>query len=187
MGIIQGGMGHAMKHSMTCIRPVHLDDLPALQQIGRQTFFETFAHSCTEADMQAYLAKSFAEAQLAGELHNPDSAFYFFEAQGQALGYLKLNFAQAQTELQDANTIEIERIYVLHDFQGQGVGQALYQHALHIAHNHHARYIWLGVWEYNHQALRFYEKNGFVPFDKHTFHLGSDAQTDIMMKLELPG
>ena len=185
MGIIQGGMGHAMKHSMTCIRPVHLDDLPALQQIGRQTFFETFAHSCTEADMQAYLAKSFAEAQLAGELHNPDSAFYFFEAQGQALGYLKLNFAQAQTELQDANTIEIERIYVLHDFQGQGVGQALYQHALHIAHSHHARYIWLGVWEHNHQALRFYEKNGFVPFDKHTFYVGSDAQTDIMMKLEL--
>ena len=185
MGLDKNEMARAMKNDTAHIRPVHLGDLPALQQICRQTFFETFSHSCTEADMQAYLAKSFAEAQLASELHNPDSAFYFLETEGHVLGYLKLNFAQAQTELQDANAIEIERIYVLHDFQGQGVGQALYQHALHIAHSHHARYIWLGVWEHNHNALRFYEKNGFVPFDKHTFHLGSDAQTDIMMKLEL--
>ena len=46
-------------------------------------------------------------------------------------------------------------------------------------------YIWLGVWEENHRAINFYTKNGFVAFDKHIFVLGEDAQTDIMMKLEL--
>ena len=46
-------------------------------------------------------------------------------------------------------------------------------------------YVWLGVWEQNPRAIRFYEKNGFVAFDKHVFKLGNDEQTDIMMKLEL--
>ena len=41
------------------------------------------------------------------------------------------------------------------------------------------------VWEQNPRAIRFYEKNGFVSFDKHIFKLGDDKQTDIMMKLEL--
>jgi len=31
----------------------------------------------------------------------------------------------------------------------------------------------------------FTKKNGFVAFDTHTFVLGSDAQTDILMKLSM--
>ncbi|MEY3918157.1 MAG: Protease synthase and sporulation negative regulatory protein 1, partial [Bacteroidota bacterium] len=47
-------------------------------------------------------------------------------------------------------------------------------------------YIWLGVWEHNPRAIRFYEKQGFVKFDQHIFQLGDDEQTDILMKLSLP-
>ncbi|WP_221405412.1 N-acetyltransferase [Flexibacter flexilis] len=46
-------------------------------------------------------------------------------------------------------------------------------------------YVWLGVWEQNAKAIRFYEKNSFVAFDKHIFILGDEAQTDIMMQLVL--
>jgi ribosomal protein S18 acetylase RimI-like enzyme len=46
----------------------------------------------------------------------------------------------------------------------------------------HSAYVWLGVWEKNARAIRFYEKNGFVAFDKHLFKLGDEEQTDIMMK-----
>jgi ribosomal protein S18 acetylase RimI-like enzyme len=45
--------------------------------------------------------------------------------------------------------------------------------------------MWLGVWEYNPRAQRFYEKNGFRMVDKHTFVLGSDPQTDLLMQKEL--
>jgi ribosomal protein S18 acetylase RimI-like enzyme len=65
------------------------------------------------------------------------------------------------------------------------VGQLLFDRAVEIAKQKSAIYMWLGVWEKNHQALAFYKKNGFVPFDKHIFKLGNDEQTDIMMKLEL--
>jgi ribosomal protein S18 acetylase RimI-like enzyme len=45
--------------------------------------------------------------------------------------------------------------------------------------------IWLGVWEENQRALQFYSKNGFVEFDKHIFTLGTDIQTDLLMKLQM--
>ena len=45
--------------------------------------------------------------------------------------------------------------------------------------------MWLGVWEENKRAIRFYQKNGFVEFDKHIFILGKDAQTDILMRKKL--
>lgn len=42
--------------------------------------------------------------------------------------------------------------------------------------------IWLGVWEHNQKALRFYEKMGYEHFGEHTFLLGDDVQTDYLMK-----
>ena len=65
------------------------------------------------------------------------------------------------------------------------MGQLLFEKALAIAKQKKVDFIWLGVWEENHRALRFYTKNGFVAFDSHIFLMGDEAQTDIMMKLEL--
>ncbi len=74
---------------------------------------------------------------------------------------------------------------MLKDFHGKNVGQILYEKAIQIARQMNADYVWLGVWEENARAIRFYKKNGFVEFDKHIFILGDDQQTDIMMKLQL--
>lgn len=166
-------------------RKAGAEDVALLQQIGRQTFSETFAASNSEENMRQYLAEGFAAEKLLAELANPDSQFYFAEWNNEAIGYLKVNTGQSQTELQDQAALEIERIYVLQDFHGKKVGQVLYEKALDIAKQAGFRYVWLGVWEENKRALRFYEKNGFVAFDKHIFRLGDDEQTDIMMKLEL--
>jgi ribosomal protein S18 acetylase RimI-like enzyme len=45
--------------------------------------------------------------------------------------------------------------------------------------------IWLGVWEHNHQAIKFYTTWGFEKFGDHLFLLGDDPQTDWLMKKEL--
>ena len=64
-------------------------------------------------------------------------------------------------------------------------GQKLFEKALQIAEQKNVDHVWLGVWEKNIRAIRFYEKNGFAEFDKHLFKLGNDEQTDIMMKLPM--
>lgn len=168
------------------IRRATIQDLASLQQIGRQTFRETFAATNSAQNMEAYLAESFAEARLRAELTNPHSAFYLAEAGGAVVGYLKVNTGPAQTEAQAAEALEIERIYVLQAYHGQRVGQQLYDYAMRLAAEAGAGYVWLGVWEANQRAIRFYQKNGFVAFGQHVFTLGDDAQTDIMMKRPVP-
>jgi diamine N-acetyltransferase len=160
-------------------------DWQALQHIGRQTFEETFAPHNSAENMRQYLDTGFSEEKLKAELSDTNSAFYFARLGTDVIGYLKLNTGAAQTELKDRQAVEIERIYVAAAFHGKKVGQALYEHALAEAAKAGAAYIWLGVWEKNERALRFYEKNGFTAFDTHLFRLGTEEQTDIMMKLAL--
>ena len=160
-------------------------NLIQLQEVGRQTFTETFSTSNTAANMSTYLEEGFSIEKLTTELQNRESEFYLATLNGAVIGYLKINFGQAQTEVQEGNSLEIERIYVLQDFHGKKVGQLLYEKAIQIAKNKKVAFVWLGVWEENNRAIQFYTKNGFVAFDQHIFRLGDDEQTDIMMKLAI--
>lgn len=148
-----------MSHEIT-IRKVTADDITRLQDISRKTFATTFASQNTEADIQKYLEENLSLQRLKAEFSNPDSEFYFAISDADVIGYLKLNFGAAQTELKDNNAIEVAR-------------------------DKKASYLWLGVWENNERAISFYRKNGFTAFDKHTFTLGDDQQMDIMMRLFL--
>lgn len=174
---------HKMKN--IDIRKVTLNDIDQLQQIGKQTFSETFSGDNSEEDMNKYLEEHFSIEKLTAELNNNDSEFYFAVLDTAIIGYLKLNFGASQTELKDSKALEIERIYVPKEYHGQSVGQVLYEKAIRVAKHKNVDYVWLGVWEENHRALSFYKKNGFTEFDKHIFRLGNDEQTDIMMKLQL--
>jgi len=171
--------------SVCNIRAISISDLPQLQKIGKTTFAETFTEHNKKEDLEKYLNESFALDKLSAELANPNAAFYFAVLNEEVIGYLKINFGDAQTELKDNKAVEIERIYVLQAYHGKKIGQLLYNKAIEIAKEHKANYVWLGVWEENHRALQFYKKNGFVAFDTHIFKLGNDEQTDIMMKLAL--
>jgi ribosomal protein S18 acetylase RimI-like enzyme len=167
------------------IKKVQFLDLNKLQEIGRKTFIETFSEDNTEADMKKYLDESFSDDKLILELNNQHSEFYFAELDTKVIGYLKINFAQAQTENIHQRSLEIERIYVSKEFHGKKIGQILFDKALQITKQKDLNYLWLGVWEKNTRAINFYKKNGFVEFDKHIFKLGNDEQTDILMNLEL--
>lgn len=167
------------------IRALTESDLLNLQSISRQTFLETFADTNSEENMTKYLETAYASEKLLLELASPSVEFYFAEIDSTIVGYLKVNLGDAQTELKDNSAVEIERIYVLKEFHGAKVGQALYQKAVEIANEHKVDYLWLGVWEENHRAISFYKKNGFIEFGKHIFTLGEDNQTDLMMKLAL--
>lgn len=167
------------------IRKITTADIIELQNIGKLTFAETFSSQNSEANMKEYLENGFSKEKLTAELTDPNAEFYFAELDGKTIGYLKINVGQSQTEIKDKNALEIERIYVLKEFHGKKVGQILYDKAIELAKDKNVEYVWLGVWEQNPRAIRFYEKNGFEAFDKHVFKLGDDEQTDIMMKLKM--
>lgn len=160
-------------------------DLEELQKISRETFYETFAAFNTKEDMQHYLTENLSIEKLTTEFNNPSSEFYFAKLEDKIVGYLKINRRDAQTALEEMDAVEIERIYVYKEFHGSTVGQHLFDFAMNIARTIKAPFVWLGVWEENPRAIAFYKKNGFVEFGNHSFMLGTDEQTDILMKLEV--
>ena len=164
---------------------VNSNELEQLRAVSIQTFTETFAGQNTESDMLKYVSENLSSQKLSAELDHPGSDFYFIRSGLEIAGYLKLNRGSAQTEKHQENCLEIERIYVLKKFHGKGAGYLLLKKAIDVAREKQDSYIWLGVWEKNTNAIAFYNKNGFVTYDKHFFKLGNDEQTDLMMRLRL--
>lgn len=158
------------------------DDLQELVDLGKTTFLEAFMPSSHPAYVQEYADNAFTIQRQEQELANPDTEFYFARLDGQTIGYMKLNFSLAQTEFQDHRAMEIERLYIKKEFQGNKAGQLLIDQALQIAEAWQLEYIWLGVWELNPHAIRFYSRNGFVQFSTHIFRIGDEDQTDHLMK-----
>ncbi|GAA4278892.1 GNAT family N-acetyltransferase [Aquimarina mytili] len=158
-------------------------DSQKLLEIGRQTFYDAFGPPAnSEANIQSYLQEKFTLEQINKELQNPNSQFFFAMLESEIVGYIKLNSQGAQTEPVEGSTLEIERIYVVKKHQGKKIGQVLFNQSLLIGKEKNVDFIWLGVWDQNPGAIRFYERNGFKIFDKHQFTLGTEIQTDVMMK-----
>jgi diamine N-acetyltransferase len=167
------------------IAEVVLADLPLLQEISKRTFYDTFAALNTAENMKFHLENHFTQEKLTSEILNTESKFFFAVHEGIPVGYLKINRGSAQTVLPNDQSVEIERIYVDRLVKGSGIGKTFISKAEELAHASRAKYLWLGVWEDNEPAIRFYEKNGFVKFSKHIFKLGDDEQTDLLLKKTL--
>lgn len=167
------------------IRQAYVDDADQVAGIGRKTFFETFSEFYPKEVMTSYLDRSFSMDKILRELSCEQSQFWMLEAEGVCAGYLKLNWDDAQTDLRDSQGLEVERIYVSRDFKKRGLGKELFDKALSVSRQLGKSYIWLGVWENNHGAIKFYQSLGFVVIGTHEFDMGDIRDTDYVMRLEL--
>jgi ribosomal protein S18 acetylase RimI-like enzyme len=170
---------------MITIQKVQLSEADALLAFSKETFYEFFAGWNEPANMEAYSAVAFTPQKMLSELSNPNSEFYFALDEDIIVGYIKLNFNDAQTDLQDKNALEVERIYVSGKYHGKYIGKQLLDFTIEIANRKQFNYVWLGVWEHNEKAIVFYKRNGFETFGSHDFMLGDDKQTDLLMKKSL--
>lgn len=162
------------------LRRVVLADAPALADLSRQTFYATFTGTCTEADMQQFLQENYNVHQVESELHNEADFYFFAEVDGLLVGYIRFmeDYSNFDT-MQQWKALELKRLYVLDAFHGKGVAQKLMDYFLQFAEQQHYEAVWLGVWEHNLKAQKFYAKYGFV-FSGHThdFPIGHTPQTD---------
>ena len=183
------------KESRSTIEPCHLSQVHLLQDIAIRTYQETFSDSNSEALLQQYYKESLSIEKLSAQLQNNRSEFYFIytasedtsesapnNTESKLAGFLKLNVDDAQTDIFDAEALEVEKIYILKDFLAQGLGKKLISFATDRAIKQNKSYLWLGVWEHNFPALRFYQKMGFEQFGEHDFNMGGDIQKDLLLK-----
>jgi diamine N-acetyltransferase len=167
------------------LRKANLSDLPELLVLARTSFVQAFTAGNKLENVQAYLAEAFTESKLTQEMLEPASTFIVASLDGELVGYTKLNLSAAQADVKDPASVEVARLYTLEKVWGTGLGQLLLDAAIHFGRQEGKTWLWLGVWEHNARAIRFYEKNGLRIFGSHPFPFGDEIQNDWLMRIEL--
>jgi diamine N-acetyltransferase len=169
------------------IRRATADDAELLTRLSFTTFWDAFAHHPKNApdDLDHYMRQAFSQEQIAVELADERNVFLIAEADEKAAGYAKVVIDNIEPGITANRPIELARLYSHQDYIGKGVGQDLMNACFDLARELDRDVMWLGVWEYNPRAQRFYEKNGFRVVGSHVFQLGDDPQTDLLMQKEL--
>jgi len=160
-------------------------DAELLADMSRRTFYDSFAAQNTQKDIDHFMRVQFAKKDLMREVDVPGNIFLLAYLGDQPAGYAFLCEKTPPPGLENVRTIEIGRLYAEQFAIGRGVGQALMQRCLEIAIKKGKEWVWLGVWEHNPRAIRFYGKWGFEKFGEHIFTVGFDPQTDWYMRRRL--
>lgn len=163
------------------IKKISHENLDELKEISIETFVDTFKSQNSPENINDYVEKAFRTEKLEKELANEFSHFYFICYNHETAGYLKINTDDSQTERMGDEAFEIERIYVRTKFQRKKLGEHLIHKAVELAMSLNKKCVWLGVWEENYNALAFYKRMGFILSGSHSFFMGAEKQTDIIM------
>lgn len=161
------------------------EDAVLIADLSRQTFYETFAEQNTAENMQLFLDHQFTRGKLIMEVGAPENTFLLAYVNDEVAGYAKLKEGKKPGLIKHTKALEIARLYACKNMIGKGVGRLLMQQSINIAVERNMDMAWLGVWEKNETAIKFYTKWGFKKFDEHQFVLGNDVQNDWLMKKEL--
>jgi diamine N-acetyltransferase len=162
------------------IRRITLADVTALADIAKKTFYNTFADTCTAEDMAIFLEEYYNEEQITNELSNDNDFYFFAEINSKPVAYIRFMEDYKNFPLmQQWKAMELKRIYVLKEYHSKGIAQQLMDFVIEFSLQQKYKVIWLGVWEHNMRAQKFYEKYGFVNSGHtHDFPIGTTAQTD---------
>lgn len=161
------------------------NDASVLSRLGKKTFQETYGKANTEKNMAIYLKAAFSKKSIIEQLEDDKNFFLIASIRNKPVGYAKLTENNKPFHDKTVNAVELERIYVKKEFQGSGIGKTLLDKCLAFAQLRQYPVMWLGVWEKNLKALKFYQQLGFVIFGSHVFELGNDLQNDYLMKKDL--
>jgi ribosomal protein S18 acetylase RimI-like enzyme len=159
-----------------------IEHVTPLATLSIATFRDTFGPHNKKEDMDKYIAEELNAAKLAGEIMHSENIFFLAWHNDRLAGYAKLSNNNIPMELTNNNPIEMERIYVLQEYQDKKIGASLMKHCIEHAQGKQHDILWLGVWEHNYKAVEFYKQWGFEIFGSHLFILGNDHQTDVLMK-----
>ena len=170
---------------MIRLRKAKIEEVPAVRELAIEVYTDTFAGHNTPENLATFFKDSYDLDKLKKEYHESDSALYVALDDLKIIGFLRLRKNSEVDHYLGANHLELHRLYIHRDYHGSEVSKMLMGEALAYAAGRNYEWIWLGVWEKNLRAQKFYTKWGFERFGEHIFQMGDDPQTDWLMKRKL--
>lgn len=170
---------------MIKIRKATADEVPAIRELAIEVYTDTFADSNTPEDLQLFLRDAYSLEKFKAEFNEPESVLYIALDDLKIVGFLRLRRNDEVNDKLGTNHIELHRLYVHRDYQGGPAARKLMEESIAYATKKKFEWIWLGVWEHNARAQKFYSKWDFERFSEHVFQMGNDPQTDWLLRRKL--
>jgi diamine N-acetyltransferase len=143
------------------IVPCTISDLHTLQDIALNSYGDHYLHLWHDGGAW-YIERSFSDAALKAELEDTNAAFFLIHADNELVGFLKLNIHKALENYSSEDALELERIYLTKAASGKGIGKQVVAFTDQFARERNKKVIWLKAMDSSHDAIRFYEQNGYT-------------------------
>lgn len=170
---------------MIRIRQAKFEEVAAVRELAIEVYTDTFAEHNSKENMEAFFHENYSLEKFNEEYHEPGAELYVALDNLKIVGFMRLRKNDEVADKLGSNTLELQRLYVHKDYQGTPVATTLMNKCLAVAQEQKVDWLWLGVWEKNFRAQKFYGKYGFERFGEHVFHMGDDPQIDWLLKKKI--
>ncbi len=166
------------------IRKANEDDAAALALLGQVSFREAFSHFWTDKEvLKNYFKNTFSVKKIRSSISKENNVFWIAYADELPVGYAKLKKYCPYKDLKDKSPAQLQKIYILNDYIGNGIGKQLQDALFDEVENLGIKTLWLAVWDENLKAIKFYERYGFNKVSRYHYEFDSlKADYEVMTK-----
>ena len=167
------------------IRQALPTDANLISVLGAVTFYEAYFEQDTAHELANYITESFPPERVLAEIESSTNTFFIIYREEKAVGYAKCRTDNRHESIKSERAVELQRIYILERVFGRGIGEILLKYCIETARQKGFETLWLGVWEENKRARRFYEKHGFKQVGTLDFPYGETIGTNLVLQKQL--
>ncbi len=120
-------------------------------------------HKNGRPDMFPNLTSKYTEQEVALRLSKPDNGVFVADVNGEVVGYVFCDVIKEG----NGNTLYIDDLCVDPSVRRMGIGRLLIDKTREYAKEKNCDFLMLNVWEFNKNAVRFYEEYGFTTRTRH--------------------
>ena len=148
----------------------------AIAYTGKTAFRDAFGHLFqNRMDLNEYLEYTYGVDKIAGSIRKENNIYFLALVDGLPAGFAKVKRHSLNDQLDSVFQSELQKLYVLKQYHGTGVGQALMDKVIGLVELIEPECLWLDTYINNERAIRFYERNGFQKTGKHHFTIGTQT------------
>jgi len=138
-------------------------------KVGTKAYNQHYKHLWKNQNSTPYLNASFTLDVLEQEAQDTNTSLFLIKKKNYAIGILKIVLQSALEDCTEKRSLCIEKIYILKENTGQGVGKKVLQFVTLRAQELQKKIVWLDTMQKG-PALHFYLKNGFEIYREKTLH-----------------
>lgn len=164
--------------TLPVIRRATADDAAPLAAFAGRAFADTYRELSDPDEITDYVAEHFQADVMAAVVADPACTTLLAFVGGQLAGYAIVKDTPAPACVVTPAPLKLWRLYLAESYIGQGLGARLMAAVHEQARERGARTLWLGVYDRNVRAVRFYERFGFSKVGGQEFLFGGQVYID---------